>query len=35
VPNTCHSLACLKAITPEMVAQAAVELLQDQRAGDR
>ena len=32
VPNTCHSLACLKAITPEMVAKAAVELLRDQRA---
>lgn len=31
-PNTCHSMACLKAITPEMVAQAAVDLLRDQRA---
>ena len=35
VPNTCHSMACLKAITPEMVAQAAVELLHEQRADER
>ena len=32
VPNTCYSFACLKAITAEEVAQAAIELLQDPRA---
>ncbi|HEX6819511.1 MAG TPA: glycosyltransferase family 9 protein [Ktedonobacterales bacterium] len=34
VPNTCHSMACLKAITPEMVATAATELLREQVAGE-
>lgn len=31
VPNTCHSFACLKAITTEHVLDAAVELLEDAR----
>jgi lipopolysaccharide heptosyltransferase II len=30
VPNTCYTRACLKAIAPEQVLDAAVELLQDQ-----
>jgi lipopolysaccharide heptosyltransferase II len=33
VPNTCYSFACLNNISPEQVAQAAVELLQDPRDG--
>ena len=32
VPNTCFTRACLKAITPEQVLNAAVELLQDPRS---
>ena len=31
VPNTCYTRACLKAIGPEDVLTAAVELLQDPR----
>ncbi|MGH2516125.1 MAG: glycosyltransferase family 9 protein [Ktedonobacterales bacterium] len=31
VPNTCHSFACLNAISSDEVAQAAIELLQDPR----
>lgn len=31
VPNSCHSFACLNAISPSEVAEAAIELLQDPR----
>jgi ADP-heptose:LPS heptosyltransferase len=31
VPNTCYSFACLKAVTPRMVVDAAIELLEDTR----
>jgi lipopolysaccharide heptosyltransferase II len=31
VPNTCYSFACLKAIAPEQVLEAALDLLQDPR----
>jgi hypothetical protein len=35
VPNTCYSFACLKAVTPRMVVDAAIELLEDTRDDTR